>query len=101
MKGAQNEKVDDTISRSAGSDIQEKAGQKYALEAGSEIHLKSGTNLVVESGVTLTLKAGSNFINIGPSGIAIQGTMVLINSGGAAGVGSGSQPQAPTDPTEA
>ena len=31
----------------------------------------------------LTLLAGGNFVNIGPAGVAISGTMVLINSGGA------------------
>jgi len=49
----------------------------------------------------LTLKAGSNFIDIGPSGIAISGTpLVMINSGGSAGSGSGSSPTAPGDPTD-
>ncbi|MBV8275235.1 MAG: hypothetical protein JO170_08265, partial [Verrucomicrobia bacterium] len=41
------------------------------------------------------------FIDIGPEGIVIQGDMVLINSGGAPGAGSGSSPQNPDAPTEA
>jgi type VI secretion system secreted protein VgrG len=101
VKGARNEKVDGTISRAAGSDIQEKAGQKYALDAGTEIHLKSALNLVLETGVSLTLKVGSNFININAAGIFISGSVVMINSGGAAGSGAGSHPQAPADPIEA
>jgi hypothetical protein len=32
----------------------------------------------------LTLKVGGNFVNINAAGVQINGTMVLINSGGAA-----------------
>jgi type VI secretion system secreted protein VgrG len=41
----------------------------------------------------VTLKAAGGFVDIGPSGVTIQGTMVLINSGGAAGSGSGASPK--------
>jgi type VI secretion system secreted protein VgrG len=41
---------------------------------------------------------GGNFIDINPAGISIQGTLVMINSGGAAGSGSGSSPDAPVTP---
>ena len=71
---------------------QEKVGTNYALDAGQEIHLKSGMKLVIEAGTQLSLKVGGNFIDISPAGVAIQGTMVLINSGGAPGSGSGSSP---------
>jgi type VI secretion system secreted protein VgrG len=101
VKGDQNEKVDGTISITAGQDVQEKVSQKYALDAGMEIHLKAGMNLVVEAGTTLTLKVGGNFININSGGVFISGTMVMINSGGAAGTGAGSSPQSPKDPKEA
>jgi type VI secretion system secreted protein VgrG len=101
VKGNQNEKVDGTVSLKAGMDMQQKVGMKAALDAGMEIHLKSGMNLVIESGVTLTLKVGGNFINLNPAGVFIQGTMVMINSGGAAGSGSGASPEAPKDPKEA
>jgi type VI secretion system secreted protein VgrG len=49
----------------------------------------------------LTLKVGGNFIDIGPDGVTIQGTMVLINSGGSPGSGSGSHPADPDPPREA
>jgi type VI secretion system secreted protein VgrG len=61
-------------------------------------------NVVIEAGLELTIKASGGFINIGPAGVAIQGTLVLINSGGAAGVGSPSSPtnpKAPKDPDTA
>jgi len=101
IKGDQNEKVDGTVSLKAGMDLQEKVGMKAALDAGVEIHLKAGVNLVVESGMTLTLKVGGNFINLNQTSIFIQGTMVMINSGGMAGSGSGASPEAPKAPKEA
>jgi type VI secretion system secreted protein VgrG len=101
VKGDHNQKVDGTISIKAGQDVQEKVGMKYALDAGMEIHLKSGTNLVIETGASLTLKVGGNFININAGGIFIKGTMVMINSGGAAGSGAGSSPEAPKESKEA
>jgi type VI secretion system secreted protein VgrG len=101
VKGDENEKIDGTLSREAGMDLQEKVGMNYAMDAGMEIHLKSGMNVVIESGTTLTLKVGGNFINLNPGGVFISGSMVMINSGGAAGSGSGSSPQPPKDPKEA
>lgn len=101
LTGDSNEKVSGTVSLNAAMDIQQKAGMKYALDAGMEVHVKSGMNLVVESGATLTLKVGGNFININPAGVFISGTMVMINSGGAAGSGSGASPEAPTAPKPA
>lgn len=101
VKGDQNEKVSGTFSLTVGADRQEKVGTNYALDSGKEIHLKSGMNLVLESGTTLTLKVGGNFININPAGIFIKGTMVMINSGGAAGSGAGASPALPKDPVEA
>jgi type VI secretion system secreted protein VgrG len=101
ISGDHNEKIDGTVSLKAGMDMQEKVGMKYALDAGMEIHLKAGMNLVIESGMTITLKAGGGFIVVGPTGVTISGMPILINSGGAAGSGSGSSPEAPKDPKEA
>jgi type VI secretion system secreted protein VgrG len=101
VQGDHNEKVDSAISIQAGTDIEEKAGTKFAVDAGSEIHLKSGTNVTIETGASLTLKVGGNFININAGGIFIKGTMVMLNSGGAAGSGSGSNPEAPKEAKEA
>jgi type VI secretion system secreted protein VgrG len=99
--GDQNEKVDGGVSLKVGMAHQEKVGQKYALDAGTEIHLKAGMTVVVEAGTSLTLKVGGNFVNINPGGVFIKGTMVMINSGGAAGSGSGAAPTPPTAPQDA
>lgn len=101
VTGNRNEAVDGTQSLTVGGDQQEKVARNHALDAGMEIHLKSGLTLVLEAGVQLTLKVGGNFIDISPVGVAIQGTMVMINSGGAAGSGSASNPTSPQDPTSA
>jgi type VI secretion system secreted protein VgrG len=101
VKGDQNEKIDGTVSLEAGMDLQEKVGMKHALDAGMEIHLKAGMNVVIEAGMTITLKAGGGFVVVGPAGVTISGTPVLINSGGSAGSGSGCSPDAPKAPKEA
>ena len=100
VKGDQNEKVDGTISVEAGMDMQQKVGSNHALEAGNEIHLKGGMKVILEAGIQLTIKAAGSFVDIGPAGVTIQGTMVKINSGGSAGGGSGSSPKSPKDPKE-
>ena len=104
VTGNQNDKIGQNMSLQVGQNLQEKSGQNYAHEAGMEIHLKAGMNVVIEAGMQLTIKASGGFINIGPAGVAISGTLVLINSGGAAGSGSGSSPtdpKAPKDPDTA
>jgi type VI secretion system secreted protein VgrG len=99
--GDHNEKITGTMSLKVDQDIQEKAGQNYALEAGMSVHIKAGMTAVIEAGTQLTLKVGGNFVNINPAGVQISGTMVMINSGGAAGSGAGCRPENPKDPKEA
>jgi len=95
VKGDRNEKVDGSISQQTGVDWQHKVGQKQAVEAGTEIHLKAGQKVVIEAGVQLTIKASGGFVDIGPGGVTIVGTMVRINSGGSPGSGSGCSPDSP------
>jgi type VI secretion system secreted protein VgrG len=96
-----NEKVDVNQSLTVGANQSEKVGAVHALDAGATIHLKAGVTCVIEAGVQLTLKVGGNFVDINPGGVFIQGTMVLINSGGAAGAGPGSNPTAAADAKKA
>ncbi|MEN9904383.1 MAG: type secretion system tip protein VgrG [Pseudomonadota bacterium] len=72
-------------------DWQLKVGGKLAADADQEIHLKSGVKLVLEAGVQISLVAGNSFVDIGPGGVTISGTLVMINSGGSAGSGSGTR----------
>jgi type VI secretion system secreted protein VgrG len=98
VKGERREKVGKDLSQQVGGKRQDKVGGNWGVDGGQEIHIKAGTNLILEAGAEVTIKAGGNFIHIGPSGVAISGTQVLINSGGAAGSGGGSSPQDPKDP---
>jgi type VI secretion system secreted protein VgrG len=96
-----NEKVGMNQSLEVGMSRHEKIGMSHAMEAGMTVHIKSGMTLVVEAGLQLSLKVGGSFIDINPAGVFIQGPLVMINSGGAAGAGSGAQPQAPQAPQDA
>lgn len=100
VSGNWNQKTDQTVSIQAGENFYEKSGTNYAHDAGTAIHLKAGMTMVLEAGAQLSLKVGGNFIDIGPAGVSITGTMVMINSGGAAGSGSGSSPTNPADPKD-
>lgn len=101
VKGARKERIDGSTSLTVGKDQQEKVGTKHAVEAGTEIHLKAGMKVIIEAGMQLSLKGPGGFIDIGPAGVTIQGTLVMINSGGAAGSGSGSSPDEPADAKQA
>ena len=93
--GERKDDVAGDMSLSVGSNFDQKIGQKLAADAGQEIHLKAGMKVIIESGLQITLKGAGGFIDIGPTGVTIQGTMVLINSGGSAGSGSGASPKKP------
>jgi type VI secretion system secreted protein VgrG len=101
VKGKRSEQVDADQSLTVGKSQQEKVGMRHALEAGQEIHFKSGQTIVIEAGTRLSLKGPGGFVDIGPTGVTIYGTLVNINSGGAAGSGGGSSPAAPEDAKEA
>lgn len=106
VAGSQNSEVAGGVSLQVGQSQNQKVGMTHALEAGETIHLKGGMSVIIEAGMQLSLKAGGGFVDIGPTGVSISGTMVLINSGGAAGSGPGANtqspasPDAPADPTD-
>jgi type VI secretion system secreted protein VgrG len=95
------QKVGANFSLDVGANRDEKVGSNYALESGAVVHIKGGMSVVIEAGVELTIQASGSFINISPAGVAIQGTMVMINSGGAAGSAADANPTAPDQPDEA
>lgn len=99
--GDQKEKIGGNYSLNVGGNQQNKVGQNAALEAGMEIHIKAGMKLILEAGMQATLKGPGGFVDVSPAGVTIQGTMVLINSGGSAGSGEGCSPEDPTAPDQA
>ncbi len=93
-----SEKVGQDFSLKIGMNHAEKVGMNYTLDAGMDVYLKGGMNVILEAGMNLCLKGSGGFIAITPAGIAISGTMVLINSGGAAIPGQPGQLKDPGDP---
>ncbi|MCD8482281.1 MAG: type VI secretion system tip protein VgrG [Verrucomicrobia bacterium] len=55
---------------------------KFLVQGSSGVHIK-GQGIQLEA-ASISLKCGGNFINIGPGGVSIKGSMVRINSGGSA-----------------
>jgi type VI secretion system secreted protein VgrG len=98
ISGDQKENIGGSVSLQVGQERDEKIGTTHAMEAGQTIHLKGGMTVIIEAGMQLSLKGPGGFVDIGPSGVSIQGTMVLINSGGAAGSGPGASPDSPDAP---
>ncbi len=89
------------ISVSSGTSTSISVGTDAALEAGQEVHIKGGMKVVIEAGMQLSLKGPGGFVDIGPSGVTIQGTLVQINSGGAAGSGKGPNKKTAKKPKKA
>lgn len=102
------EKVGGDQHEDVGGDRSARIGGIDSLDIAQEFHAKAGTNyavkagmeVMIEAGMMLTIKAGAGFITLGPSGVTIQGPMVLINSGGSSGSLS-ANPQAPDAPAAA
>ena len=63
--------------------------------------MKAGMKVIIEAGMQISLVGPGGFVDIGPAGVTIQGVMVKINSGGAAGSGSGASPKKPDKPKDA
>jgi type VI secretion system secreted protein VgrG len=85
VKGNQKEMVEGDKHLHVKRNRNEKVGQVLSIKAGQKV--------VIEAGMEISLKAGGGFIDIGPAGVYISGTMVYINSGGSAG-----SPTEPEDP---
>ncbi|MGB7210442.1 MAG: type VI secretion system tip protein TssI/VgrG [Pyrinomonadaceae bacterium] len=100
LTGDKNEEIGGSASLDVKGDIDVKAAGSVAVCAGTEIHIKAGVKVIIEA-PQVSLKGAGGFVDVGPAGVTIQGTMVLINSGGAAGSGSGCSTTAPTAPKEA
>jgi type VI secretion system secreted protein VgrG len=95
VKGDVKDKVGGNMSLTVGQSVDEKIGNEWVREVVKTIHIKSGMTLILEAGMQLSLKGPGGFVDIGPSGVTIQGTMVLINSGGSAGSARDANPQDP------
>lgn len=73
IQGSRSLKVDGSVGESF---------QDHSEQVATNHYLNAGANVVVEAGAMITLKVGANYITVSPAGIAIVGSIVLINSGG-------------------
>jgi len=95
----QKEQVGGDVSLTVTGNRQEQVGQNYNVSATMAINLTGGTSVVITGGPEgVCLNGPGGFISIGPAGVTIQGTMVLINSGGAAITGTSPSPASPDSP---
>lgn len=49
----------------------------------------------------ISAKGPGGFVDVGASGVAIQGLKVIVNSGGSAGSGTAASPEVPVAPKDA
>ncbi|WP_436785590.1 type VI secretion system tip protein VgrG [Stutzerimonas frequens] len=75
-----------------------KLGNGQFVEAGNEIHYYAGSKVVIDAGMELTASGGGSFLKLDPSGVTLSGATIRMNSGGAAGKGSGLKILAPVMP---
>jgi type VI secretion system secreted protein VgrG len=101
LKVSGKESVEITGSKSlkVSSDVNTSINGNESEEVTGTMYLKA-MNVIIEGMTQVSLKVGGNFIDINPGGIFIQGTMVMINSGGAAGNGTAPVIVPPTAPKE-
>jgi type VI secretion system secreted protein VgrG len=100
IDGNQSDSVTGNYSMSLGQ-WDAKVQQSASIEVTNSLYLKAMT-IVLEADLQLSLKVGGNFVDISPVGVAINGMpMVMVNSGGAAGVGVPANTSTPTKPVHA
>jgi len=101
VKMHRKEKVGMDMSTQVSMNRYDKTQMNWAHEANMQIHIKAGMQVIIEAGAQISLKCGGSFVDLNPGMVSIKGAMVLINSGGAAGSGSGSKPKDPEKPDQA
>ncbi len=100
IKGKQAIKVTSSQSIEVSGNVAHKIGGNLSEAVTGSVHLK-GSTVVIEATSGITLSVGGNFVTISPAGVMIQGTMVMINSGGAALPGIPGMLVSPIDPIAA
>lgn len=115
VTGNLNESIGQTYGMSVTENLVQQVGQNHSLQAGQNQQVQTGMNCNVTAGQTINLMGGMSvnitggstgvsivgpggFISITDAGIAIMGTMVMINSGGAPTPADPAQPQSPSSP---
>ena len=95
--GDHSQDVGGNVSLSVGANYDIEVSGSLGAKGGSTVTIQAGSLLVLEA-PTICLKGDGGFITITAAGVAISGTMVLINSGGAAVPGKPPVPKKPKAP---
>ena len=115
VTGNIKESVGQTYGMTVGQNLVQQVGQNHSLQAGQNQDVQTGQNCNITAGQTINLMGGMSvnitggatgvsivgpggFISITDAGIAIMGTMVMINSGGGPTPADPAQPQSPSSP---
>jgi type VI secretion system secreted protein VgrG len=99
VTGNVKETVAQAVSQQIGMNYDQQAGQNVNVTAGMNINLLGGMAVNITGGETgVSIVGPGGFISITPAGIAIMGTMVLINSGGSPTPATPASPQSPSSP---
>jgi type VI secretion system secreted protein VgrG len=115
VTGNIKESVGQSYGMSVSQNLVQQIGSNHSLQAGQNQDVQTGQNCNVTAGQTINLMGGMSvnitggstgvsivgpggFISITDAGIAIMGTMVMINSGGGPTPANPAQPQSPSSP---
>lgn len=97
VTGKQAQEVGGSTSLKVKGDRIEVVDGAYSVKVTGDLVVK-GTKIVLDASSGITLKVGGNFVTVDPSGVAIKGTLVQLNSGGSALSGSPGSPVSPVAP---
>jgi type VI secretion system secreted protein VgrG len=116
VAGEIKEEVGKNYGLTVAQNLSQEVGQNHSLVAGQNQQIETGQNCNITAGMTINLMGGMSvnitggsegvsivgpggFISITAAGIAIMGTMVMINSGGGPTPADPAQPQSPSSPS--
>jgi type VI secretion system secreted protein VgrG len=99
VTGNVKEQVGNAVSQQIGMNYDQQAGQNINVTAGMTINLLGGMAVNITGGSTgVSIVGPGGFISITEAGVAIMGTMVMINSGGSPTPASPASPESPSSP---
>jgi type VI secretion system secreted protein VgrG len=98
IQGKEAISISGSQSLNVSSDVNESFGGSHSEQTTGDYYLHA-RNIVLEADIGLTICVGGNFVTINPAGVSIVGTMVMINSGGAALSGSPGSVVPPASPS--
>ncbi len=115
VSGNIKESVGQNYGITVGQNLSQQVGSNHSLVAGQNQQVETGMNCNITAGQTINLMGGMSvnitggatgvsivgpggFISITEAGVAIMGTLVMINSGGGPTPADPAQPQSPSSP---